>query len=263
MRFGDSGTTMTSMSGSIRGARTLAVVVSAAVVGSAAVSACSSSDSVSPVTTMPVLFTTTTTPTTTTTVPGTTTSSTSTTSTSTTSTSTTTTEPLAVQELLLRGDGIGAALFGADPEGVIGYVTSIIGGNTSDTGWVDPFTFADCGAGGTATIARRVDWGVLSLLFSDASTYAIGRRHFIGFEYGRVGQIGDEPQGLRTPGGVALGSRVVDLVAEFPEVKINDGEPDLGIPDNYYVSDVFYGLLTGTSNDDVVTVMFGGYGCGE
>ena len=51
---------------------------------------------------------------------------------------TTTTEPLAIQELLLRGDGIGLARFGAAPEGVIDYVTSILGGNTSDTGWSAP-----------------------------------------------------------------------------------------------------------------------------
>ena len=29
------------------------------------------------------------------------------------------------------------------------------------------------------------------------------------------------------------------------------------------LSDVFYGLLTGTTDDDYVTVLFGGYGCGE
>lgn len=181
----------------------------------------------------------------------------------TTSTSTTTTEPLGVRELELFGDGLGAARFGAEAEGVIGYVTSVLGGTTGDTGWVDPFSFADCGAGGAATIARRVDWGVLSLLFSDGSNYATGRRHFIGYEYGRVGQVGDEPQGLRTPGGVTLGSRVVDLAAEFTEVSINPGDQEVGIPDNFYVSDVFYGLLTGTDVDDVVTVIFGGYGCGE
>ena len=173
---------------------------------------------------------------------------------------TTTTEPLAIQELLLRGDGIGSDVFGAAPDGVIDYVTSILGGNTGDTGWVDPFTFADCSP---ATVARRVDWGVLSLLFSDLSPYASERRHLIGYEYGRAGQIGDEPLGLRTPGGVTLGSRVVDLQAEFPEASINEGEQELNIPDNYYVSDVFYGLLTGTAADDVVTVIFGGYGCGE
>ena len=34
----------------------------------------------------------------------------------------TTTEPLAVQELILRGDGLGSARFGAAPQGVIEYV---------------------------------------------------------------------------------------------------------------------------------------------
>ncbi len=175
---------------------------------------------------------------------------------------TTTTEPLAVQELILRGDGIGSARFGAAPQGVIEYVTSILGGNTGDTGWVDPFSFADCGAGGAATRARRVDWGVLSLLFSDASRYALERDHFIGYEYGRVGQIGDEPVGLHTPGNVGLGSQVSDVYAEFPDAAVNEGDDDVGIPSSFYVSDVFYGLLTGPEPDDVVTVIFGGYGCG-
>ena len=258
---------MTTMFGSPHaGSRRAAVVLAVALL----ISACSSSDTTSSSTsTTPTSSSlpatsaaTTTATTTTTTVPETTTTSESTTTTTLPPT-TTTTEPLAIQELLLQGDGLGSARFGAEPEGVIDYVTSILGGNTGDTGWVDPFTFADCGAGGTATVARRVDWGVLSLLFSDGSSYTIGRRHFIGFEYGRVGQIGDEPQGLRTPGGVTLGSRVVDMLAEFPEASVNAGEEDLGIPDNFYVSDVFYGILTGTASDDVVTVMFGGYGCGE
>ena len=173
---------------------------------------------------------------------------------------TTTTEAPAIRELLLRGDGIGSARFGAAPEVVIDYVTSILGGNTADTGWVDPYTFGDCSP---ATVARKVDWGVLSLIFSDLSSYADGRRHFIGWEYGLVGQIGDEPVGLRTQGAMTLGSRVVDLLAEFPEAGVNEGESDLNIPPNFYVSDNFRGLLTGTSPDDFVTVIFGGYGCAE
>jgi hypothetical protein len=172
---------------------------------------------------------------------------------------TTTTEPIALQELILTGDGIGSAQFGADPDQVVEYVTSILGSNTADTGWVDPFTFAAC----EGTIARRVDWGVLSLLFTDVSPFANGRRHFIGYEYGRVGQVGDDPVGLHTPGGITLGSRVVDLLAEFPEATINAGEPQSDIPDNFYVSTVFYGLLTGVTPDDYVTVLFGGYGCFE
>lgn len=171
---------------------------------------------------------------------------------------TTTTEPLSVRELLLRGDGIGSARFGAAPEGVIDYVTSILGGNTADTGWVDPFTFAVC----DGTVARRVDWGVLSLLFSDLSDVTDGRRHFMGYEYGRVGVVGDEPVGLRTPGGTSLGSRVVDLLADFPDAAVNAGEQDVNIPPNFYVSDNFYGLVTGVDAEDVVTVIFGGYGCG-
>ena len=171
---------------------------------------------------------------------------------------TTTTEPVAVEELILRGDGIGSARFGAAPEGVIEYVTSILGGNTADTGWVDPLTFAVC----DGTVARRVDWGVLSLLFSDLSDVTDGRRHFMGYEYGRDGQVGDDPVGLRTAGGTTLGSRVVDLLADFPDASINPGEADIDIPDNFYVSDNFYGLLTGVDPEDVVTVIFGGYGCG-
>jgi hypothetical protein len=172
---------------------------------------------------------------------------------------TTTTEAIALQELILTGDGLGSAQFGADPDQVIEYVTSILGSNTADTGWVDPFAFAAC----EGTIARRVDWGVLSLLFTDVSPFANGRRHFIGYEYGRVGQVGDDPVGLHTPGGNTLGSRVVDLLAEFPEAVINPGEPQSDIPDNFYVSTVFYGLLTGVTPDDYVTVLFGGYGCFE
>ena len=172
---------------------------------------------------------------------------------------TTTTEPIALQELILTGDGLGSAQFGADPEQVVEYVSSILGASTADTGWVDPFTFAAC----EGTIARRVDWGVLSLLFTDLSPVANGRRHFVGYEYGRVGQIGDDPVGLHTPGGITLGSRVVDLKAEFPEAVINAGDPQSDIPDNFYVSTVFYGLLTGTTLDDYITVLFGGYGCFE
>jgi hypothetical protein len=172
---------------------------------------------------------------------------------------TTTTEPPAVQGLELSGAGIGSAIFGADPDGVIDYVSALLGSNTSDTGWVEPLTFGVC----EGTEVRKVEWGRLSLLFSDLSQFASGRRHFMGWEYGKRGEIGDEPAGLRTAGGVTLGSRVVDLLAEFPDASANAGDPALERPDNFFVSLVFYGLLTGPNLDDYVTVMFGGYGCGE
>jgi hypothetical protein len=186
----------------------------------------------------------------TTTVAATTTSSSST---------TTTTISRAQEELVLQPDGIGQAKFGADPDGIVEYMSSILGSPSADTGWIDPFTFALC----PGNEVRRVEWGVLSLLFSDDSTVASGRRHFFAWEYGLAGQIGDEPQGLATAGGTTLGTRVVDLRAEFPEVAVNAGEDDGSFLPNFYVSDDFRGLLTGATDEDLVTVMFGGLGCGE
>jgi hypothetical protein len=200
--------------------------------------------------------TTSTSSTTTTTFPPTTTTAAPTTSTSST---TTTTISRAQEELVLKPDGIGLATFGADPDGIVEYMSSILGSPSADTGWIDPFTFALC----PGNEVRRVEWGVLSLLFSDDSTVASGRRHFFAWEYGLAGQIGDEPQGLRTAGGTTLGTRVVDLRAEFPEVAVNAGEDDGSFLPNFYVSDDFRGLLTGATDEDLVTVLFGGLGCGE
>ena len=51
--------------------------------------------------------------------------------------------------------------------------------------------------------------------------------------------------------------------AEFPDVAVNPEEDDGFVsPSNFYVSDNFRGLLTGATDDDVITVMFGGLGCG-
>lgn len=169
-----------------------------------------------------------------------------------------TTEPVALQELVLSGDGIGLASLGTDADQVVQYVTSILGSNTADSGWVDPETFGFC----PGSTVRRVDWGVLSLLFSDASDVATGRPHFFGWEYGRLGEIGDEPVGLHTPGGVTLGSRVVDVKGEFPDALIVEGDPELELPDQYLVDDSFSGWISGPNDDDFVTVMFGGYRCG-
>lgn len=162
-------------------------------------------------------------------------------------------------ELLLSADGLGTARFGGDPESVIQYVSAILGASSADTDWVEPDTFGDC----LGTQARRVDWGILSLIFTDESLYSSGRPHFMGWEYGLIGQLGDEPSGLHTPGGITLGSRVVDLTAEFPDVFINEGDPQSNFPDNYYVDDAFWGLLSGVEDDDFVLVMYGGYGCAE
>lgn len=163
-----------------------------------------------------------------------------------------------VRELILRGDGLGTATFGAEPEGVISYVSAFLGSPTRDTGWIAPDSFALC----PGDEIRRLEWGVLRLSFGDVSDFGVGRRHFYAWEYGLEGQLGDEPQGLRTVGGAGLGTRVLDLRAEFPEVVLVEGEEGL-FPPRWYVSDYFNGYLTGVGDDDIVTVMLGGYFCGE
>ena len=45
-------------------------------------------------------------------------------------------------------------------------------------------------------------------------------------------------------------------------VNAAEGEGAFASPANFYVSDNFRGLLTGATDDDVITVMFGGLGCG-
>ena len=50
--------------------------------------------------------------------------------------------------------------------------------------------------------------------------------------------------------------------ADFPEAVVNEGEDGIDIPPNFYVSNNFYGLITGVDPEDRVTVIFGGYGCG-
>ncbi len=82
--------------------------------------------------------------------------------------------------MLLSGDGIGSADFGADPEGVIEYVNSFLGAPTNDTGWIDPLTIGLC----SGAEIRQVSWGVLSLLFGDVSEVVQGRRHFFAYAYG-------------------------------------------------------------------------------
>ncbi|CAN5387782.1 hypothetical protein BH23ACT3_BH23ACT3_16570 [soil metagenome] len=207
--------------------------------------------------------TTTTTPPTTTSAPTTTTTTTSTTSTTsttevTTTTETVTTEPPVVRELVLRPGGIGAASFGADPDGVIDYLRSFLGSPTSDSGWTEPDEFALC----PGTEVRRVEWGVLRIGFGDVSTFATDRRHVYSWQYGLDGQIGGEPQGLRTENGPGLGSTVADLVAASPDVALYEGDEEL-FPPGFELDDGFFGFLTGLADDDVVTEMFGGYFCGE
>jgi hypothetical protein len=233
--------------------RTAALVI----VGGLTLAACGGSDDDTAPTTEFTLALPTTSSTTTSTT-STTTSTTSTTSTTTSTTvapSTTVADP-AVAELLLSGDGIGTAGFGADPDGVVQYLNSYLGPPSNDTGWIDPLSIGLC----AGTELRQVSWGVLTLLFGDVSEVVQGRRHFFGYAYGDQGEIGAAPVGLETTRGVAIGSRVVDVRAAYPAATINP-EDDF-TPPFFFVNDSLRGFLTGVTDDATVTAILGGGDCG-
>ncbi len=163
----------------------------------------------------------------------------------------------AIDALVLSPTGVGQAEFGADPDGVVGYVSSFLGEPTNDTGWIDPLTIGAC----PGTEIRLVSWGALTLQFGDASGVVQGRRHLYAYQYGIDGELGADPVGLTTTEGVTVGSSVVDLGAAYPGVVLNP-EDDFVAP-NFYVNDNLRGFLTGLADDSVVTVILGGIGCGE
>ncbi len=165
--------------------------------------------------------------------------------------------PLGVDELILSPEGVGVALLGADPDTVVTYISSILGAPTDDSGWVDPLEFYLC----RGTTVRRVEWGVLSAIFGDESDIATGRTHLISWTYGLVDRLGDEPVGLRTPGGLTLGDQIAGLREEFGSVALDEGDADLDIPPSFYVGPTLRGLATGIADDDYVLVIIGGSGC--
>ena len=160
-------------------------------------------------------------------------------------------------ELVLRTNGLGDAAFGAEPDGVVAYVSAIIGASTVDSGWIDPLSVGAC----PGTEFRQVSWGDLVLQFSDVSSVTSGRRHFFSYLYGPAFGAAIAPAGLKTDAGIGVGSTVAELTGTYPNVVINPGD-DLGGP-NFLVNDGLAGFLTGITPTDTVTSVLGGQGCGE
>lgn len=170
-------------------------------------------------------------------------------------------DPL-VDALELSVEGVGAAVFSAEPDGVIAYLNTIVGPPTGDTGWVDPFEISAC----SGTELRVVTWGGLQLTFGDFSPVLEGRRHFFSFRYGTYdydGSVvtpGDEtPPGLITSRGVGLGTTLVDVEAAYPGLEINPSDPF--VPDNFVVNDNLRGFLSGLGDDATVVALIGGADC--
>ncbi|CAB4873217.1 unannotated protein [freshwater metagenome] len=171
---------------------------------------------------------------------------------------TTTTVPVGAS-VGLRGDGVGDAIFGADPDGVIDYLNALFGAPSSDSGWVSAVERTCPG-----TEVRSVSWGDLALLFGDESSVSSGRRHFFAWSYGPAPSgVAISPAGLATapPGLIGIGSTVAQIRAAYPTASISPGDELVG--PSAAIGDGLVAFLTNTSRTGVVTSLVGGFGCGE
>jgi hypothetical protein len=167
-----------------------------------------------------------------------------------------------VEALRLSDDGIGAAVFTGEPEGVIAYLTSFIGVPSGDTGWVDPFEISAC----SGSELRIVSWGSLRLTFGDVSKVLQGRRHFFSFTYGEYSfdgisavQADATPAGLLTVEDVGLGTPIIEVEFTYPGLTINPA--DDFVPPNFVVNDNFRGFVAGLADDSPVVQLIGGPNC--
>jgi hypothetical protein len=165
------------------------------------------------------------------------------------------TTPPAGADFSLQTDGLGAVSFGADPDGVVTFVTSFLGDASADTGWVDPFTIGACGG----TQLRQVTWGDLQLEFGDVSVITEGRPHFYAYYYGKEGASTASPAGLETDEGISVGSSVAQLLQAYPGVQLRSGNEFVN--DSFFINDNLTGRLSGLADPDLVQMVIGGIPC--
>jgi hypothetical protein len=156
--------------------------------------------------------------------------------------------------LPLRADGIGDARFGADPDDVVKYITTVLGPFTGDSGWVDAPS-REC----PGTEVRYVAWGDLNLIFSDSSKYATGRRHFFTWAYGPPEGVAIVPAAMTTLDGIGIGSTVAQLKAKYPAARVFAGDA-AGTGSSTLTADL-YAFMNGADDNSVIVGMLGGEPC--
>jgi hypothetical protein len=172
--------------------------------------------------------------------------------------------------VVLKGDGIGAFLFGADPDQVIAGLTLRWGPPDGDSGWVAASSspYGPC----PGTVVRGVNWRGFSVLFSDGATPRgpAGTRHFFTWEYQvddpahpKPDKGGNRPA-LNTTAGVSVGATVKALQAAYGErLELFDeapAGPQFGVQTS---EGGLFGSLTNLEPAGVVRTIISGGGCGE
>jgi hypothetical protein len=185
-------------------------------------------------------------------------------------TSATTAPPDEGPAVVLKGDGIGAFLFGADTDQVLAGLTLRWGPPDGDSGWVAASSspYGPC----PGTIVRGINWRGFTVLFSDGATPRgpAGTRHFFTWEY----QVDDPAHpapdkggnrpALKTAGGVSVGATVKALQAAYGdrlELFMEDPDgPQFGVQTS---EGGLYGSLTNLEAEGRVRTIVSGGGCGE
>lgn len=170
----------------------------------------------------------------------------------------------AVEALVLSDEGIGAAVFSGDPDGVVAFLSSFLGPPTADTGWVDPFEISNC----AGTQLRVVSFGSLNLTFGDVSPVLEGRPHFFAYTYGTYDFDGttvvvsdQTPLGLVTENSIGLGTELFLLEAAHPGLQLNPA--DDFFPETFVINDNLRGAVTGLADDSEVVSIIGGQDCAD
>jgi hypothetical protein len=172
--------------------------------------------------------------------------------------------------VILKGNGIGAFLFGADPDQVLAGLTLRWGPPDGDSGWIAARSspYGPC----PGTVVRGVNWRGFTVLFSDGATPRgpAGTRHFFTWEYQvddpahpAPDRGGNRPP-LKTAGGVSVGATVKVLqVAYGDRLELFDEPPD-GPQFGVQTSEGgLYGSLTGLDASGIVRSIVSGGGCGD
>ena len=186
--------------------------------------------------------------------------------------STTTTAPPEDEgpPIVLRGDGIGAFVFGAAPDPVIAGLTLRWGPPDGDSGWIAAASSPHGVCPGT--VVRDVSWRGFSVLFSDGATPRgrAGARHFFTWVYqvddpaSPAPDRGGNRPPLKTLAGVSVGATVQAFQAAYGEALELFDEPPAGPQFGVQTAEGgLFGSVTGVEPAGIVRSIVSGGGCGE
>jgi hypothetical protein len=165
---------------------------------------------------------------------------------------------------VLRGDGLGSVEFGNEADIAVATLTSLLGPPDDDSGWIDSFSgFGTC----PGETVRGLRWATMWVLMTDGSTEwrDDGVPHFFSY-LNSVFYDDSRSLGLTTEAGIALGSPVdalrdtygSDVAIGFEEL-VDGFLYTITVPAPGHLS----GGLTGDQDEDLITSIDGGIGCGE